>query len=322
MVSIVIPNYNKFDLLMNCVKSLEQQNVDIEIIIVDNCSTNIEQLHIDNKAVRFIYLSKNEGFSKAVNIGIKQAKGDYIAILNNDTEVDPNWIRNVLKAFKNNPDIKFITSKIKSLRDKQVIDDVGDVILYSGKVYKIGNNEKDEGQYDKKRFVFGASGCASIYRRDFFDRVGYFDEDFFAYIEDVDISFRASLLGLKCLYVPDAVVYHVGSATTGSQYNDFTIFYLAQNTVNVIIKNFPAKLLIKFIPLILTHVLSLQAFFILNSGGLQFFRGIISAFKMLPKMTVKRNEIMKNRILTDKELTKMLKDNKSQYRVSKKKQSQ
>jgi len=285
---------------------------------VDNGSTEAF-LQLNNQSnVKYIGLESNYGFSKAVNIGIKQSKGEYIAILNNDTEVDSNWIKNVIIAFEENRDAIVITSKIKSLRNKDLLDDVGDVILPSGKVYKIGNNEKDLGQYDKQRFIFGASGCASVYRREFFDKVGFFDEDFFAYLEDIDLSFRANLLGYKCLYVPEVVVYHVGSATTGSQYNDFTVFHLAQNTISVIVKDFPFTILLRSIFSVLTYIISLQAFFLIKGYGGPYFKGLISGIRSVNKMRPKRHEIMKNRVLTDDELINMFKKNKRLYKMSKK----
>ena len=319
MFSVIIPNYNKAILLKNCLNSIINcESKDYEIIIVDNGSTEAS-LPLNNQTnVKYIGLESNFGFSKAVNIGIKQSKGDYIAVLNNDTEISPQWIENVIDAFEYNKEIMHITSKIKSLRNKDLLDDVGDVILSSGKVYKIGNSEKDIGQYDQQRFIFGASGCASVYRREFFDKVGYFDEDFFAYLEDIDLSFRANLLGYKCLYVPDAVVYHVGSATTGSQYNDFTVFQLAQNTISMIVKNFTIKILVRSIFPILTYIISLQTFFVMKGFGGAYFKGLISGIRLINKMLPKRRGIMKNRVLTDDEITTMFRENKELYKLSKK----
>lgn len=316
MISIIIPSYNKPELLKNCITSIiSSKSNDFEVIIIDNGST--DPLYFNDQSIHYINLESNHGFSKAINIGIKQAKGNIIAVLNNDTEVDSNWIGSIVSAFKNNPDIMFITSKIKSLKDKNFLDDVGDVVLSSGKVYKLGNREKDAGQYDQQRYVFGASGCASIYRREFFDSVGYFDEDFFAYLEDVDLSFRANLQGYKCLYLPDAIVYHVGSATSGSQYNDFTAFHLAQNTISMIVKNFSIRILINSIFAIFTHIISLQAFFIIKGYGISYFKGLICGIKSINKMLKKRREIMSRRVLTDYEIKKMFKMNKRLYRTSK-----
>ncbi len=319
MLSIIIPNYNKYDLLQNCIVSiLRNECNNIEIIVVDNGSSEKITLNIEDKRLKIITLNNNEGFSKAVNIGIKQAKGNYIAILNNDTEVDTYWIKNILKAFEQNPGIMYLTSKIKSLKNKELLDDVGDVILPSGKVYKIGYNERDTGQYGEPRYIFGASGCASVYRKEFFENVGYFDEDFFAYLEDIDISFRANLMGYKCLYVPDAVVYHVGSATTGSQYNDFTIFHLAQNTINVVTKNYINKLLIKSIPSVIIYILALQFFFLFKGGGIAFFKGLISGLQMNKKMRIKRKKIQEDCLITYKDISLVLDQNKKYYMLSKK----
>ena len=318
MISIVIPNYNKFDLLEKCIKSLfAQTNIDFEIIVVDNGSTEKKERLPDDPRVKFIWQDNNLGFSKAVNIGIKEAKGEYIALINNDTELAVDWIDQVYRAFEGNKEAMFITSRIMSFQERDIFDDVGNVILFSGKAYKVGNGEKDSGQYNQQRYIFGASGAASVYKRDFFEIVGFFDEDFFAYLEDVDLSFRANLLGIKCLYVPEAVVYHVGSATTGSRYNKFTVFHLAQNTINLIIKDYPTKFIFKSILNILAHIISLQVFFTLKGFGLDFIKGIISGLKMSRIMLAKRREIINTRIINDLELEKLFKENRESYKKSK-----
>ncbi len=319
MISIIILNYNKAILLKNCINSIINcKSTNYEIIIVDNGSTDAFVPRDNQTNFKYIELESNFGFSKAVNIGIKQAKGEYIAILNNDTEVDPRWLKNVITAFTQNRDAMVITSKIRSLHDKELLDNVGDIILLSGKVYKIGNNEKDIGQYDKQRYIFGANGCASVFRKEFFDKVGYFDENFFAYLEDIDLSFRANLLGYKCLYIPDAIVYHVGSATTGSQYNDFTVFHLAQNTISVLVKNLPTKILIRSILPMLTYITSLQAFFLIKGLGGAYFRGLVSGIRLISKMLPKRYGIIGTRVLTDDEIIRMFRENKKLYKISKK----
>lgn len=323
LLSIIIPNYNNYDLLKKCIDSiLPQIDSNSEIIIIDNGSINIDntnyfKTNIKESNIKFIFFAQGLGFSKAVNIGIKQAKGTYIAILNNDTELSPEWIKNIILTFEQNTVVMYVTSKIKSLPSKGIFDDVGDVLLSSGKVHKIGNGEKNTGQYDEQKIVFGASGCASAYRREFFSKVGYFDEDFFAYLEDIDLSFRAFHQGLNCLYVPDAVVYHLGSATTGSKYNKFTAFYLAQNTINVIVKNYPLRIIAKSFLSIISHLLMLQVFCITKGLGISFFKGFLSGIKMSKKMLFKRKEIMQKRTLSDLEIQKMFRENKKLYKISK-----
>ena len=320
-LSIVIPNYKGYDLLEKCIASIRASSKeDYEIIVVDNGSMDVleklEELNGTEK-IKVIFLNENAGFSKAVNIGIKEAKGELIAVLNNDTKVDNYWVENVLDAFDKHKDVFFITSKILQLNDRKLIDDVGDVLLLHGKTSKIGYNEIDAGQYDEKRFVFGASGAACVYRKEFFNNVGYFDEDFFSYLEDVDLSFRANLYGLKCLYVPDAVVYHIGSASTGSTYNDFTLFYLARNLVSVIVKNYPCKVFFMASPRIIVYLIAIQAYYILKGFGLNYTKGLISGIGMIKRMLVKRREIMSRKVLTDIELIKMFKENKMLYERSK-----
>ncbi len=319
-LTIIIPNWNGEKYLEKCLDSIASSRYEtLEIIVVDNGSTNpIINLELKKcHYVKVINLQDNLGFSAAVNIGIKQAKGEYIAILNNDTELSPDWVENVISVFEKNSEAMFITSKIRSFANRDLLDDVGDVILPSGKVYKLGNSERDSGQYNELCLVFGASGCASVYRREFFEKVGFFDEDFFAYLEDIDLSFRASLLGYRCLYVPNAVVYHIGSATTGSRYNKFTVFHHAQNTINVIVKNYPLRLILRYLPHIVWYISSMQAYFLTKGLGWTFFKGIVSGIRMIKKMKIKRRDIMKNRVISDTDLVRIFKDNKKLYLGSK-----
>ncbi len=317
MISIVIPNYNRFDLLRKCINSiLCQKNSEYEIIVVDNGSEEKEQVSYDPK-VKYIWLESNMGFSKAVNEGISQAKGELIALLNNDTEVELDWIDKIYEVFNENEDILFATCKIKNFFRKDLLDDAGDIILSSGKVYKVGHREEDIGQYDKQKYAFGASGAASIYRREFFERVGYFDEDFFAYLEDADISFRANLYGYRCLFISDAVVYHIGSATTGSVYNDFTVYYLGRNTILLILKNFPLKVIISSALAIVVHFFSLQVFFTFKGYGISFFKGVLDALRMSKNMLSKRQEVMRKRAISDFEIMGLLKQNRCEYNRTK-----
>ena len=204
-ISVIIPNFNGQRFLKTCLDSLRKQSYqDFEVIVVDNGSTDgsIKYIAENYPEVRIIPLIKNFGFSRAVNEGIKVSRGKYIALLNNDTEADPEWLKELYYALERNPELGFCASRMINYYHRDILDGAGDCFPRSCRPFKraIGN----EG-YNITKLVFGASAGAALYKKELFETVGYFDEDFFAYFEDVDLSLRAQLLGFKCLYVSTAI---------------------------------------------------------------------------------------------------------------------
>jgi GT2 family glycosyltransferase len=170
-----------------------------------------------------------------------------VALLNNDTEAHPQWLEELVAAMEANPDVGFAASKMLDFRDRTLIDSIGDGLTWYLRPYKIGCRERDRGQHDAPQRVFSACAGAAIYRREAFDTVGLFDETFFAYLEDVDWSFRAQLAGFPCLAVPRAVVYHIGSATSGRE-SPFVQYLTHRNRVYLLAKNVPLSLLRRHLP--------------------------------------------------------------------------
>lgn len=252
-ISIIIPNLNGADFLAPCLGSLKKQSFsDYELIIIDNASTDNSLVLVKEKFPQSTIFSftKNEGFAVAVNKGISLAKGEYIFLLNNDTELDVNCL-NVLNGFlDSNPEVSFCATKMLYFYDRNIIDIAGDIMTIYGIAHKKGNGEIDKGQYDKSQTIFGACAGAAFYRRSLFEKIGNFDEDFFAYLEDVDFSFRANLLGFKCQYVPGAVVYHVDGGTS-RKIKNFTLFLTIRNQLHLIYKNFPLPLIFLLSPFLL-----------------------------------------------------------------------
>jgi len=292
--SVIIPNWNGRDLLGTCLSSLRRQTYrDFEIIVADNGSSDDSIQFIESfyPEVRIIKLQANKGFCVAVNCGIKSARGKYVALLNNDTEADPAWLGELVKALKENTDVGFCASKMMNFFNRNLIDNAGDMLCYYG--HTVGRNETDTGQYDQPRYLFSACAGAAIYRREMFEKVGFFDEDFFAYYEDIDMGMRAQLRGYKCLYVPTAVVYHMIQATS-SQIPAKRFIWMQRNIICVHLKNMPLKLLGHIIAtFLLLHTYSTFLYFIKTRDIKTIIKLYYSIIKILPRTIKKRVDIQK-----------------------------
>ena len=296
--TIVIPNWNGKHFLKTCLDSLREQVFkDFEVIIVDNGSTDgsLEYIREHYPEVIVVAFPENRGFSAAVNGGIKKARGTYIALLNNDTEVDPLWLAELVKTLDSRSEVGFCASKMLNYYKRTIIDTIGDGFSRYGIAYKKGARRRDGPSYSREEYVFGACAGASIYRRALFEEIGLFDEDFFAYLEDIDISFRAQLRGYRCLYVPTAVVYHMIGGTSGGK--GYSLKRMAGKVVNklfVVVKNMPAKLLLRNLPLVL-FAFSVEGLILFCSLFLypETFKKEFSRLKLLPKMLCKRRKIQR-----------------------------
>ena len=254
LVSVIVVNWNGEKYIRRCLSSLMKQTYpETDVILVDNGSKD-NSLNIAKKyfpEVRVIKLSKNYGFAKANNIGLEQAKGEFICLLNNDAFPESNWIEEIVKTIRSYPEAAAIASKMLNYDNREIIDSAGDGYTRMGWPDKIGSGTKIYDKYEQIREVISVCAGAALYRRSALNEVGFFDEDFFAYLEDVDLSLRINMMGYKCIYVPTAVVYHVGSASTGSKINHFTVYWSTRNYFPVIFKNLPTVLIVKYIPLMM-----------------------------------------------------------------------
>ena len=242
-VSIIVLNYNGRHLIGECLDSLRNQTYkNIEIIVVDNGSSDGSADFLNERyknSITLIENSENLGFAEGNNIGIKASSGDYIALLNNDAVADSLWLGELVKAAgESGKTYGMWASKVLFYNNRNMIDTAGHLIFPDGLNRGRGKGETDTGQYDRKEEVFFPSGCAALYTRELFDRIGGFDPDFFAYGDDTDIGIKARLAGWKCLYVPTAVVYHKSSATAGA-YSPFKAYLVERNRVWILLKYFP-----------------------------------------------------------------------------------
>jgi GT2 family glycosyltransferase len=293
MISVVIPNWNGEKYLPACLLSLRRQSYgDIEVILVDNGSDDrsVQLVRESFPDVRVIRFSRNRGFSAAVNAGIRVTKGDYVALLNNDTEADPRWLEELKKGLDTRGDVGFCASKILYFDRRSIINSAGDAMSVTGYPRCIGNTEPDSKEFERTREVFGASATAALYRKEMLYQVGMFDEDYFAYYEDVDLSFRGQLAGFRCLYIPTAVVYHWGSATTG-EFSDFVVFHLERNVLYNLIKDMPLPIIRQNLKGIIKTHIGMGAVFASRRQFTVWARAKVSALAGLGRMVRKRREI-------------------------------
>lgn len=294
-VSVVIPNYNGEKYIEGCLESLKKQTLaPDEIIIVDNASKDRSLDIIKDKYddyVKLINMPQNKGFSVAVNEGIKNSTSEYVALLNNDTELDIDWLKELYDSINTYEDVFCVCSKMLRYDKRDIIDDVGDGYTILGWATKRGDG-KHEQTYNEPCEVFSACAGAAIYKREVFKQIGYFDEDFFAYLEDVDISYRARIYGYKNYFCAKAKVYHIGSATSGSRHNDFKVRLAARNNIYLIHKNMPLWQKIINFPSLFLGILIKQLFFIKKGLGKAYLEGISEGLK--EKKKIRRVKVKNN----------------------------
>lgn len=250
-VTVIIPNYNGLKFMEPCFEALDRQTTDdYQVLVVDNGSTDGSVEWLKEREIPSIFLDKNTGFCGAVNIGLKAAETPYVILLNNDTEVCEDFVAQMLRAIEKSPSIFSVSCKMIQLYQKDLMDDAGDMYTVLGWAYQRGVGQSAAG-YNKEREIFSACAAAAIYRREVFETIGYFDEMHFAYLEDIDVGYRAKIAGYHNRYCPDAVVYHAGSGTSGSKYNSFKVKLAARNNIYLNYKNMPAlQLLVNLLPIL------------------------------------------------------------------------
>lgn len=289
-VSVVTPNYNGKDFLYAYFESLIKNSNEIgEVIIVDNGSTDGSQEFIRNyrEKVDFpivlIENSQNLGFAEAVNQGISKARHDYVFSLNNDTVVEKSAILELLNLLNTDERIFSASSKMVQFNNHELIDDAGDDYTLLAYTKKRGNNQ-NLNKFIEVSEVFSSCAGAALYRKDLLEELGGFDSEFFAYMEDVDLGYRARINGYKNLFCPNAVVYHIGSATTGSQYNEFKVRLAARNNVWVVYKNLPIPQKIVNILFLFLGFLIKYVFFLKKGFGPTYLNGLKEGLKTRNKI--------------------------------------
>ncbi len=295
---VVIPNWNGEDFLKECLDSLLSQTTPLKIVVVDNGSEdnslNILESYSD---IHLIKNDKNEGFSGGVNAGIKWVLNEgyeYIALLNNDAVVETDWLDKLAETMRQSPEAGIVTSKI--LARSGTIDSTGECYSIWAIPFPRGRGEVDRGQYDepKDRSVLAASGGASLYRAEMLQKVGLFDESYFAYYEDVDISIRAQLAGWKVIYEPSAIVHHYIGGTS-EKLGDFRLYHMYKNFWFLYLKNIPNPLFIKYLPRFIGVFIFKLLQLIKSLKLVVLVKVLLVIIYRLPEMLIKRLRIQRNK---------------------------
>lgn len=275
-VTVVIPNLNGEAYLGPCLDSLRAQTAgEFPVIVVDNGSADgsVALIEREYPEVRLEKLDRNYGFCRAVNIGIELSKTPYVILLNNDTVCAPGFVEALTEAIKARPDCFSCASKMVQMHNPAAMDNAGDYYCALGWAFAAGKN-RPAVSYSRRREIFSACAGAAIYRRAVFDEIGLFDEAHFAYLEDVDVAYRAKIAGYRNYYIPEAVVRHVGSATSGSVYNEFKTKYSSRNSIYLIYKNMPWPQILLNLPFLVPGFLIKAVFFIRKGYGREYAAGL------------------------------------------------
>ena len=275
-VSVVIPNYNGAKFIKPCLKSLKAQKFqDFEVILVDNGSTDgsVRMAEEAFEGIRILRYEKNQGFCKAVNDGVKAAKGAYVLLLNNDVVAEEGVIGALYTFMVRHPGCFSCQALLRQMDKPELTDDAGDFYCALGWAFARGKDQP-AANYQEQRKIFAACAGAAIYRKAMFDKTGYFDEEHFAYLEDIDLGYRARICGYENWYEPKAVVFHAGSGTTGSRYNAFKVRYAARNSIYLVYKNMPWLQILLNAPFLFAGILIKWLYFVRKGFGREYAKGI------------------------------------------------
>lgn len=298
-ISIVIPNWNGARHLPTCLNALRRQTLaPYQVVVVDNASTDESAAIVarDYPEVTWLRLPVNRRFAGACNVGIRASQGEFVALLNNDTEADERWLQNVAATFARHPEAGFVASKLRLFDRRDRLHSAGDFYSPRGVPGNRGVWQVDDGRFDRD-FVFGACGAASVYRRSMLDAVGLLDEAFEFSCEDVDLSWRAQLAGYACAFARDAIVYHKVSATGGGVINSY---YDGRNFIWLLVKDVPGEVLrANFGPIVREQLRitrdALKAW--RGEAARMRLKGQVAGVLGIPRMLRRRSAVQKTRVI-------------------------
>jgi GT2 family glycosyltransferase len=305
-VTIIIVCWNSAAYLPRCLSGLILQTYkDFEVVIVDNGSTDGSTNGISEKypalEISIERLGKNHGFAAANNIGARLARGGWLALLNADAFPEPDWLEKLLKAAKDYPDFSCFSSRQIQAGNPEFLDGTGDAYHVSGVAWRRNIDHPSDRFGRSPEEIFSPCAAAAVYLREAFLKAGGFDEDFFSYFEDVDLGFRLRLHGYRALYVPEAVVHHVGSATLGMN-SDFSLYHSHRNLVWTFFKNMPTRLFVKYLPAHILVNLIYVFYYMISGRGRIMWAAKWDAIRGLLLILKKRREIQKDRTVTNSDL--------------------
>lgn len=284
-VTVVIPNYNGIKLLETCLGALREQTFpDMEILVVDNGSKDGSAAFLQKRypEVEVLKLGKNYGFCGAVNRGISASDSPYVLLLNNDTEPEPDFVEKLYEAIKGSGKVFSCQAMLLDYKNRSLVDDAGDYYCALGWAFARGKGQRSE-DYRESCEIFAACGGAAIYNKAVLEQLGGFDERHFAYLEDIDVGYRARIQGYRNLFVPQARVYHMGSATAGARYNEWKVRLSARNSLYLAYKNMPSFQLVLNTPLLFLGIVLKFLFFLRKHLGKSYLIGVRQGFSLCKK---------------------------------------
>ncbi|MEE4604846.1 MAG: glycosyltransferase family 2 protein [Desulfobacteraceae bacterium] len=305
--TVIIVNWNGKHLLAETLYALQLQTYQrFNTVVVDNGSSDgsVDYIRRHFPGVEIVPLGWNSGFARANNIALRDTRSEFAALLNNDAVPSRTWIEQLVKALESNPNAGFAASKMLYFDNPGFIDRVGDAYTNAG-VGKLRGRREPAFSYTVPEWIFGACAGAALYRTKAIKEVGLFDEEFFLINEDVDLSFRLQSRGYRCLYVPEAVVYHKASSSIVHD-SKTSVYYGHRNLEWVYLKNLPIELIIKTLPLHLLYVVLAFTFFMLKGHGRTYLKGKQDALKGLHTVLKKRRKIQAERLVDTRYLASLM----------------
>lgn len=310
-VTVIVVSWNNARWLEQCLRQLGEQTVRPKsVVVVDNDSTDGSAfIAASAPGVNLIHGGANLGFAAGNNLALRQCDTEFVALLNPDAFVEAGWLAALMAAARRHPDVAAFGSRQITWATPEMLDGIGDAYHISGLVWRTGWGEYLKPSHLIERRIFSPCAAAALYRRQVLEEVGGFDDDYFCYVEDVDLGFRMRLAGYEAIYVPSAIVHHVGSASTGGGHSDFCIYHGHRNLVWTYAKNMPAVLFWMFLPLhILMNIIAILRFSL--SGQASVIIGAkIAALRGLPNMWHKRQVVQRGRKISAWSLLKVMNKN-------------
>jgi len=317
LVSIIIPSLHRPDLTRRCLESIRIQGLkpeEWEVVVVENEAREGAILGDPLPAnTRRIQLTENLGTTGSINCGILATASEFVLLLNNDVELGPQFLQLLLGALRDER-YGFATGKLLQAQNPAFLDGAGDALIQAGAAYRLGHNTEDLGQFDEPRSVLAGCGAATLFRRVAFNEAGGLDEDFFAYLDDVDLGLRVQMMGYRSAYVPQAIAYHVGSATLGNKRHPLVLELLTRNQILLVVKNYPASILLRLLPKIVLFQFLWFCLLVREGEFLSYVRGILGALRRLPHTFRNRRRLMKSIRITNEVFANLLCDSEKQVR--------
>ena len=315
-VTIAIPALHRPDLTAHCIDSIQRQTLPAEqweIVVIENEARDGAMLPDPlPRNTRRIELSVNEGTTGSINRAVAASESRHILLLNNDVELEPDFLMILVGALEADPKLGFSTGKLLRATQRTHLDGAGDAMLLAGAGFRLGHMDRDEGQFDHATALLAGCGAAVLYKREAFVAAGGLDPEFFAYLDDLDLALRVQLLGYGGLYLPGAMAYHVGSATLGQPLHPRVIEFITRNQIFLLMKDYPPPVFARLLPRVALYQLLWMLFAIKNGGASAYLRGIKAALRGRRSMQQKSRELLARRRISDTDFAERLRASERQ----------